>query len=83
MYNRRQFFGAIGKTVAAAGVYSMLNPSGLFSAVEAIAGHTGTPEETAGDESFWFEIQRAFTVDRSLINFHITSGETQVRGRMA
>lgn len=27
-----------------------------------------TPEQIAEDEDFWFEIQQAFTVDRSLIN---------------
>jgi len=29
-----------------------------------------TPEEIARDESFWLEVQQAFTVDRSLINFN-------------
>ncbi len=70
MYNRRQFLGAIGKTAATAVVFPMLNPSGVHPAVEALADHTGTPEEIAGDESFWFEVQQAFTVDRSLINLN-------------
>jgi selenocysteine lyase/cysteine desulfurase len=29
-----------------------------------------TPEELAGDESFWREIQHSFTVDRSIINLN-------------
>jgi isopenicillin-N epimerase len=31
---------------------------------------TRTPEETAGDEDFWHQIQQAFSVDRSLINLN-------------
>lgn len=37
------------------------------------AGRTAgdrTPEQIAQDEDFWFEIQQAFTVDRSLINLN-------------
>jgi selenocysteine lyase/cysteine desulfurase len=33
-----------------------------------LAGHT--PEEVAQDETFWEEIQRAFTVDRTIINLN-------------
>lgn len=31
---------------------------------------TRTPEEAAGDEDFWHQIQQAFSVDRSLINLN-------------
>lgn len=34
------------------------------------AGPPGTPEEVARDEDFWFEVGRAFTVDRSLVNLN-------------
>lgn len=55
MKNRRQFLGAMGKTSTAAAVIPMLNPSGVRSAMAAMADYTGTTEEIAGDESFWFE----------------------------
>ena len=35
-----------------------------------LAAWTGSPREIAGDEDFWFEVARAFTVDRSLINLN-------------
>jgi selenocysteine lyase/cysteine desulfurase len=44
---------------------------GMVRALDAtryVAGRT--PEEVAADEDFWFEVQQAFTVDRSLINLN-------------
>ncbi len=35
-----------------------------------LAEHAGDVESIARDESFWFQVQQAFTVDRSLINFN-------------
>ncbi|NIR52350.1 aminotransferase class V-fold PLP-dependent enzyme [candidate division KSB1 bacterium] len=70
MLNRRQFLGAIMKPVVVAPAVALLEPLALRQALEALAGHPGTPEEVAQDESFWFEIQQAFTVDRSLINLN-------------
>jgi len=40
----------------------------VFDAVRFIDGRA--PHEVAQDEDFWFEIQRAFTVDRTLINLN-------------
>ncbi len=70
MYTRRQFFGAIGKPAAAAVTFAALNPIGVSRALDALANYAGTPEEIAEDERFWFEVQQAFTVDRSLINLN-------------
>jgi len=70
MMNRRQYLGALGNVAAAAAVLPLLNPSRARSAAATLAGHPGTPEELAGDESFWSEVQQAYTVDRSLINFN-------------
>lgn len=70
MYNRRQFLGAIGKPAAVALTLTALDPMGIRRAVEALANYAGTPEEIAKDESFWFAVQQAFTVDRSLINLN-------------
>lgn len=70
MRNRRQFLGAIGKTAAVTTVLPILNPAGVHSALKTLTERSGTPEEIAEDESFWFEVQRAFTVDRSLVNLN-------------
>jgi isopenicillin-N epimerase len=69
MYNRRQFLGAIGLSSAAFSV-AALNPSRVSHALDAIANYPGTPKDIAADESFWFEVQQAFTVDRSMINLN-------------
>jgi len=70
MYDRRQFLGAIGKPAAGVFVFATLDPLGIRRAVEALANYPGTPQEISMDESFWFEVQQAFTVDRSLINLN-------------
>ena len=70
MYNRRQFMGAIGKPAATAVTLAVLDPIGVHRTLEALANYSGTPEEIAEDERFWFEAKQAFTVDRSLINLN-------------
>lgn len=69
MYNRRQFLGSIGLSSAAFSA-AMLNPNRISHALETIANYPGTPGEIAKDESFWFEVQQAYTIDRSLINLN-------------
>ncbi|MCP4725405.1 MAG: aminotransferase class V-fold PLP-dependent enzyme [bacterium] len=70
MYNRRQFLGAVGMPVVGAVATATLRPFGKRPAVESFSDHPGTPEEISVDESFWFEVQRAYSVDRSLINLN-------------
>ncbi len=65
--NRRNFLGAM---TAPAAALTVLKPSGVARALESIQAFTGTPEEIARDETFWYEVQQAFTVDRSLINLN-------------
>lgn len=72
LYSRRRFLGIMGKgagSLAFAG--AMLEP-GAIRRLEPVfqAARERTPEEIARDELFWFEVQKAFTVDRSLINFN-------------
>ena len=69
MYNRRQFLGAIGLSSAAFSI-AMLNPSRVSHALEAVTNYPGSPEKISKDESFWFEVQQAYTVDRSMINLN-------------
>lgn len=59
MYSRREMLGA-----AAIGAAAVLNP---FRSREVLAAVAGLSPE---DERFWFEIQQAFTVDRSIVNLN-------------
>ena len=73
MYSRRRFLGAIGlpSFAAAAGLPLPLpRLSDTTGILDALAQHTGTPDQVAADEDFWAEVARAFTVDRSLVNLN-------------
>jgi selenocysteine lyase/cysteine desulfurase len=71
MMERRSFLGTLGRGFGAATVTTLFNP-GTTRRVEAssrrIAGLT--PDEAARDETYWGEIQQAFSVTRSLINLN-------------
>ncbi len=64
MVNRRAFLRAAGAVPA------VLVPGAIPRALEAIRDVSGAPHEVARDESFWLEVQQAFSVDRSLINLN-------------
>ncbi|MCH9007509.1 aminotransferase class V-fold PLP-dependent enzyme, partial [candidate division KSB1 bacterium] len=70
MLNRRAFLGVMAKPAVLATAAAVLEPTGMRRALAAIANHEGTPAEIAQDESYWFKVQQAFTVDRSLINLN-------------
>jgi selenocysteine lyase/cysteine desulfurase len=73
MYTRRSFLGAIGApAVATAAGLPVLTGrlSDVESVLKAIVEHAGAPDEVASDETFWSEVARAFTVDRSLVNLN-------------
>ncbi|MFQ5606172.1 MAG: aminotransferase class V-fold PLP-dependent enzyme [bacterium] len=70
MHTRRQFLGAVMRPAVAATAVTLLEPFAIERVLKAVANVTGTPEEIAANESFWFEIQQAFTTDRSLINLN-------------
>jgi selenocysteine lyase/cysteine desulfurase len=66
MFTRRSFL----KGAAALGAASF-NEEGMARALDAARFVSDrAADEVAGDEDFWFEIQRAFTVDRTLINLN-------------
>jgi selenocysteine lyase/cysteine desulfurase len=74
MQSRREFLGALSYPAAAvmAGVpyrSSFLNGSAPF-VLDDLAREEGTPQEIASDEGFWGQVQRAFTVDRTLVNLN-------------
>ncbi len=66
--NRRDFLGTAAAALGASGLPG-LNASATDVARE-LGGHPGSPSEIASDESFWSEVARAFTVDRSLVNLN-------------
>lgn len=70
MYTRREFIGSISRPAAATMVAATFNPISIPKLVDTLSTYTGTPEEIARDESYWREIQQAFTVDRSLVNLN-------------
>jgi isopenicillin-N epimerase len=60
----------MARPAAASMVVATFNPFVVPHYFERIASYTGTPEAIAKDESFWMDIQQAFTVDRSLVNLN-------------
>ena len=70
MYNRRQFFSTFGRPAGALFALAVLNPLKINEIRAELSSYNSEPEEIAADESFWFKVQQAFTVDRSLINLN-------------
>jgi selenocysteine lyase/cysteine desulfurase len=68
MTNRREFLKscAVGASALSAGRGSVLDR--ILAAGRDTAGLS--PEQVAGDEDFWFEVQQAFTEDRNIINLN-------------
>lgn len=69
MFNRRQFLGAIGMPAAAAAL-PVLKSSEIGRTLDVLSSYDGTAAEIAGEEPFWFEVQHAYTIDRSLVNLN-------------
>ncbi len=74
MRDRREFLGFLKYPAAAALIGPNFNPT-TFSTraphvLPDLASIPGTPSEIASDEDFWYEVQRAFSVDRTLVNFN-------------
>lgn len=70
---RRRFLGALVYPAAGAALYGAFQPSlgpRTLASTRVLASHGGAPEAVARDESYWFEAQQAFTIDRSLINLN-------------
>ncbi|HEY2823950.1 MAG TPA: aminotransferase class V-fold PLP-dependent enzyme, partial [Gemmatimonadales bacterium] len=71
MHSRRSFVRSlVGASAAAAAIPAFRNDSleRVYRAVDQ-AGHTSAAD-LASEEEFWFGIQQAFTVDRSLVNLN-------------
>lgn len=73
MSSRRDFLTTISMPAAflAAGVPLPTSPTRDWLDIALDLGsHEGSATEVATDEDFWTEVARAFTVDRSLVNFN-------------
>lgn len=75
MLDRREFLEALGAPACAAALAGTamlsLTPDADASArLAGLASAGGSPDELARDEDFWFEVGRAFTVDRAFINLN-------------
>ncbi|HEX6904468.1 MAG TPA: aminotransferase class V-fold PLP-dependent enzyme [Thermoanaerobaculia bacterium] len=68
--NRREFLGAVGRPAALGLAAAALHPLGAREALARAAAYSGTAQEAATDESFWFDIQQAFTLDRTVVNLN-------------
>lgn len=72
MISRRSFLGSLGMPPGIA-IAASLDPNGLARAMEALGSSelkTRNTVELAQDEDFWFEIQQAFSVDRTIVNLN-------------
>jgi len=74
MQSRRRFLGTFTLPAAAAALGVPFRPTLLRASASDVAAelrrHPGLPNEVAADEDFWFEVSRAFTVDRTLVNLN-------------
>jgi len=73
MLHRRTVLGAIVLPVIGGRAFAAprLAPAAFAPGeLEALASIEGDPEDIARDEDFWSNIQRAFTMDRSIINLN-------------
>jgi selenocysteine lyase/cysteine desulfurase len=74
MPTRRAFLGSITYPAVAAGVAGLalprLSAAEMRSLMAELAATRGRPDEVAPNESFWAQVARAFTVDRSTVNLN-------------
>lgn len=68
MQTRRRFLSSLSAPAALSVV--PIRWDRAMSAAHDLSETPGTPQEVAEDEDFWFEIQQAFTTDRSLVNLN-------------
>ena len=72
MLTRRNLFQTAAAAALPAAASAWLEPSRAFAIASNLSGssYDAEPEAAARDEALWFEVQQAFTTDRSLINFN-------------
>ena len=74
MHSRRSFLGTMSAPAALAAAGISFRPTELRADAIDIAAslgrHPGSAADVVADEDFWFEVQGAFTVDRTLVNLN-------------
>jgi isopenicillin-N epimerase len=73
MVTRRSFLGSISYPLAAAAAglaMPRLSPADSRAILDQLAASSLGPDQAAGDEDFWGQVARAFTIDRSVINLN-------------
>jgi isopenicillin-N epimerase len=70
MLTRRELSGAIHTPAGAALALTHIDRRAFAAVRNALESHAGSAEETAADETLWRPVQRAFPVDRSIINLN-------------
>jgi selenocysteine lyase/cysteine desulfurase len=70
MSSRKQFLRKIGTGAAALSLGTFFDPFKNEQLLNDLKNFKGSASELAGNEEFWFRVQQAFTVDRTLINFN-------------
>ena len=69
MFTRRTFLRSMGGVTAASALAS-ISEGGIERVLAATRAVSDSPDKLAEDESFWREIQQAFSVDRSIVNLN-------------
>lgn len=70
MYSRKQFLNRVGMAAGGSILGGFLVPGKSRAIANQLKGYHGTAREVAENEDFWFEVQQAFTIDRSIINLN-------------
>lgn len=74
MHSRRSFLETLSLPAAAAVAGIGFRPTELradaIDIAANLASHPGSARDVVDDEDFWFEVQGAFTVDRTLVNLN-------------
>ena len=70
MYSRRDFLSSLSGSAAGLLALGTVGSEALAEALDEVERYDGDPEPSARDESFWFAVQQAFPVDRTVINFN-------------
>ncbi|HSM60752.1 MAG TPA: aminotransferase class V-fold PLP-dependent enzyme [Longimicrobiales bacterium] len=70
MQSRRTFLGALSMATVGIPLRPVVLRASASDVADELRRHPGSPAEVARDEDFWFEVGRAFTVDRTLVNLN-------------